>query len=100
MSSGHALPLRMYFAVFGTLLFLTWFTWWIATVDLGGWNTAIALSVAMTKVVLVVLYFMHVKYSSKLVWVFAAAGAYWLTIFFVFLMSDYLTRNPVTGWGA
>ena len=56
------------------------------------------MSIAATKVVIVVLYFMHVKYSSRLVWIFAAAGVYWLVIFFGFLMTDYFTRIPVGGW--
>ncbi len=95
----HVTPLRVYFTVFALLLGLTFLTWWVATIDLGAWNTTIAISVAMTKVMLVVLWFMHVKYSNKLIWFFAAAGVYWLVLLFGFVMTDYLTRLPVTGWG-
>jgi cytochrome c oxidase subunit 4 len=100
MSSGHVLPLKVYLAVFGALMGLTAITTAVAYVDLGAANTAIALAIAGFKVVLVVLYFMHVRYSSRLVWVFALASAYWLLILFGFLMTDYVTRTPVPGWGA
>ena len=96
--SGHVLPLRTYFAVFIGLLVLTAVTTGVSYLDFGAWNVVVALSIAMLKVVLVVLYFMHVKYSSKLVWVAAVAGLYWLLILFGFLMCDYVTRNPVHGW--
>jgi len=96
--SGHVIPARVYYGVFGALLALTAITTWIAYQDLGAWNTPIALAIAGFKVVLVVLYFMHVRYSPKLIWVAVVASAYWLLIFFGFLMADYLTRRPVAGW--
>ena len=94
----HILPIKTYFKVFGALLGLTGLTTWIAYQDLGFLNTPVALGIASLKVVVVILYFMHVKYSSKLVWVAAVAGLYWLLILFGFLMCDYVTRNPVHGW--
>jgi len=98
--SGHVLPLRVYYSVFGALLVLTAVTTWIAYLDLGAWNTPIALAIAGFKVVLVVLYFMHVRYSGKLIWVAVVASAYWLLILFGFLMADYVTRQPIDGWTA
>lgn len=96
---GHVLPLRVYFGVFLALLAGTALTTWVATVDLGRLSDAVALAIAGTKAALVILYFMHVRYSSKLIWVFAASGFVWLVLFFVLILADYDTRLPVQGWG-
>ena len=95
---GHVLPLRVYFAEFLALLGGTALTAWVATVDLGRMNDLVALSIAGTKAVLVILYFMHVRYASRLIWIFALAGFVWLVLFFVLILADYETRLPVTGW--
>jgi cytochrome c oxidase subunit 4 len=95
---GHVLPLRVYFAVFLALLAGTALTTWVATVDLGPLNNAVALSIAGTKAALVILYFMHVRYQTKLIWIFSLAGFVWLVIFFVLILADYETRLPVAGW--
>jgi cytochrome c oxidase subunit 4 len=58
-----------------------------------GWNTAIAMLIAVVKGILIVLFFMHVKYGSKLTWVFASAGFIWLVIMFVLTFTDYATRT-------
>jgi len=63
-----------------------------ASVDLGHWNVPIALVIASIKAVLIVLFFMHVRYGSPLLKLFAAGGFFWLLIMFVFLASDVLTR--------
>lgn len=91
----HVLPLRVYIAVFLALLAGTALTAWVATVDLGRLNDAVALAIAGTKAALVILYFMHVRYSSRLIWTFALAGFAWLLLFFVLIMADYETRLPV-----
>lgn len=95
---GHVLPLRVYFGVFLALLAGTALTSWVATIDLGHLNDAVALSIAGTKAALVILFFMHVRYSTKLVWVFSIAGFVWLVLFFVLILADYETRVPVRGW--
>lgn len=95
----HVLPLRVYLGVFLALLAGTALTTWVATVDLGRLNDAVALAIAGTKAALVILYFMHVRYSSKLIWAFALAGFVWLVLFFVLILADYETRIPVQGWG-
>lgn len=59
-----------------------------------GANTVVALTIAVAKATLVVLYFMHVRYSTRLIWVVVVAGFFWLGILFVLTMSDYLSR----GW--
>ena len=96
---AHVLPLRVYFAVFLALLAGTLLTTWVATHDLGRLNDALALAIAGAKAALVILYFMHVRYQTRLVWVFALAGFVWLVLFFILILADYETRLPVPGWG-
>ena len=93
--SAHVVPRKTYFLIFGGLMVLTGLTVWVATFDLGRWNAIAALSIAVVKATLVVLYFMHVRYSSKLTWVFVCAGVIWLIILFGFTLSDFLTRTWV-----
>jgi cytochrome c oxidase subunit 4 len=94
----HVLPLRVYLAVFIALLAGTALTTWVATLDLGLLNNAMALAIAGTKAALVILYFMHVRYSSRLIWIFSVAGFLWLLLFIVLIMADYDMRVPVQGW--
>ncbi len=95
----HVASLKAYYLVFGALLLLTIITvaaasWDLgALLDLGAWvNTAVAVSIAVSKATLVVLYFMHVRYSSQLTKVFVVAGFFWLAILIGLTMSDFLTR--------
>ena len=92
--SEHVVSRKVYFVIFGALMVGTALTVWVANFDLGTWNAVVALSIAVFKATLVVLYFMHVRYSSKLTWVFVCAGVIWLMILFAFTLSDFLTR----GW--
>ena len=92
--SEHVVSRKVYFVIFGALMVGTALTVWVANFDLGTWNAVVALSIAVFKATLVVLYFMHVRYSSKLTWVFVGAGVIWLIILFAFTLSDFLTR----GW--
>ncbi len=92
--SEHIVSKKIYFVIFGALMVGTLLTVVAARIDLGSqWNTVVALTIAVTKATLVVLYFMHVRYSSRLTWVVVAAGFFWLGIMFVFTLSDYLTRT-------
>lgn len=93
--SEHVVSLKTYFIIFGALLVLTGATVWVAYFDLGQLNVIAALSIAVLKATLVVLYFMHLRYSSKLTWVFVGAGFFWLAILVAFTLSDYATRNWV-----
>lgn len=92
--SEHVVSRKTYFIIFIALLVLTAATVWVAYFDLGRLNVIVALSIAVLKATLVVLYFMHVRYSSKLTWVFVGAGFFWLAILVAFTLSDYATR----GW--
>lgn len=93
----HIVPLVYYFGVFGVLVVGTILTYFVALVDLDsifpGANTLVALLIAFFKMTCVVLIFMHVRWSSKLIWLTAIAGFFWLAIMFAFTMQDYLTRS-------
>jgi len=73
---------------------LTAVTVWVANFDLGRWNAVAALTIAVVKGTLVVLYFMHVRYSSRLTWVFVSSGLIWLIVLIALTLGDYMTR----GW--
>lgn len=94
----HVLPVRTYVGIFIALLVLTAVTIAVAYVDLGPLNVVVMLLIAATKATLVVLWFMHVRFEGRLVWISAAAGFAWLGIMIAFTLSDYLTRETVTGW--
>ena len=88
----HITPLPVYFAVFAALSIGTLLTWCASTINLGWANTPIALVIATIKAVLVILFFMHLKYSTRLTWVVVIAAFLWLAMLFVLTFSDYLTR--------
>ena len=92
--ADHIVPKRTYYAIFAILMLCTLATVLIAFVDLGPFNTVAALTIAVFKAVLVILFFMHVKYSTRLTWAVVAGSIFWLGILLVLTMSDYLTR----GW--
>jgi len=100
MTHAHPSP-KLYFLVFATLIVLTGVTVWVAYLDLGPLNTIAALTIACSKTLLVILYFMHVRYNSRLTWAFASVGFFWLAILIAFTMSDVRTRNwlaTTSGW--
>jgi cytochrome c oxidase subunit 4 len=86
--------LRTYYLVYAALLVLLLATVGVGMLHLGSFGLLVALTIAFVKAILVVLYFMHLRESTKLTWTFAAAGFVWLLILMVLMMSDYLTR----GW--
>ena len=90
----HVTPLTTYLLVFAALAGGTLLTWWVSTIDLGAWNTPIALLIATIKAVLVILFFMHVIHSTRLTWVVVIGAFLWLGVLFVLTFADYLTR----GW--
>jgi cytochrome c oxidase subunit 4 len=98
---GHIVPLSVYFAVFGALMVLTATTVGVAYVDLGAFNLAVALATAITKATLVILFFMHVKYSGHMVKVYVVAGVLFVIIMIGITLSDYMTRGWIAiprGW--
>ena len=93
-ASTHVLPLSIYFGVFFALLVLTGTTVAVAFIDLGPLNNVVAMAVAVLKATLVILFFMHVKYSSRLIGVVVASGVFWLAIMVGLTFVDYASR----GW--
>ena len=93
--SEHIVSVRVYITIFLALLVGTFLTVVAAFYDFGTgpFNTIIALTIATAKATLVVLYFMHVRYSSRLIWVIVAAALFWMAILFALTFSDYWSRH-------
>jgi cytochrome c oxidase subunit IV len=96
--TGHVVPIVVYAAVFITLLVLTGLTVLAARYDLGEWSTIVAVGIAIVKATLVVLYFMHLRYSGRVTWVVVITGFFWLGIFLVLTLSDYFSRTWIPGF--
>ena len=92
----HIVSRTVYFVIFGALIVMTIVTYLAAQVDFhsDAINTVVALTIAVTKATLVILYFMHVRYSPRLTWVVVTAGFFWLAIMIVLTLADYMTRQP------
>jgi cytochrome c oxidase subunit 4 len=90
--SEHIVPTRVYYLVFTALMVGTYLTVQAAFIDLGAFNTVVALAIACAKATLVVLYFMHVKYSTRLTWAVVVGSVFWLGILLALTFGDYLTR--------
>ncbi len=91
--SEHIVSRKIYFMVFGALMVLTALTVAAANFDFGALNDLIAMTIAVTKALLVILFFMHVRYGSRLTMLVVAAGFFWLGIMIVLTLSDYLSRG-------
>ena len=92
--SEHIVPRSTYFLVFGALIVLTAVTVIAANFDFGAMNDVVAMTIAVTKMMLVLLFFMHVRYSSRLIWVIVASMFFWLIILLALTLTDYTSR----GW--
>jgi cytochrome c oxidase subunit 4 len=95
--SGHVAPKSLYYAVFSALIVGTGLTVAAAFVDMGAMNNVIMLTIACVKAALVVLFFMHVRWGTRLTWVVVASGFFWLLIMFGLTMTDYISRGWVEG---
>ena len=91
--SGHISPVRLYVLIFLTLMVLTAVTVAVAYVNLGELNKVVALGIATFKATLVVLYFMHVKYSSRLTKLVVVSGFFFLIVLLGLTMADYASRE-------
>src|SRR5262249_14750556 len=92
--SGHVAPVRLYLTIFAALMVLTSVTIGVAFINLGPFNFPVALGIAITKATLVILYFMHVKESSRLTKLIIGTGFFFLIILFSLTLTDYISR----GW--
>ncbi len=91
-SHSHPTP-GLYVLIVLALFVGTCLTWGIAFIDLGIWNPVVALTIAVVKALLVILFFMHVYYSNRLTKLTVAAGFFWLLIMISMSLSDYMTRT-------
>jgi cytochrome c oxidase subunit IV len=91
--SGHVSPKSLYYSIFGALMVLTAVTVFAAYVNLGNLNAPVALAIATFKATLVVLFFMHVKYSSRLTKLVVATSLFFLAILLGEMMMDYASRG-------
>lgn len=98
-TSDHIVPVKTYVAIFVTLLVMTFVTVQVAYVDLDrilpNLNIVAALAIAVFKAVLVILFFMHVKYSPRLTWLVVGASFVWLGILVAITLADYTTRGAL-----
>ena len=97
--SEHVVPIKTYLLVFLALMAGTAITVWVSFVDLtwfSGANVAVALVIASIKATLVILFFMHARYSSRLTWAVVIAGFFWLGLLLFGVMNDYAFRGWLT----
>ena len=94
--SEHIVQKKTYFAIFFTLMALTVTTVWVATIDLGPLNVVAALVIAACKATLVLLFFMHVRTSPRIIALCIFAGLLWFALLIGLTLTDYLTRSWVS----
>jgi cytochrome c oxidase subunit 4 len=92
--SEHVTSRKVYFAVFAALLIFTYATVAVSKIDLGRFNTIAALAIAVSKAILVVLFFMHIRYSTRLTKLVVVGGFLWLALLIGLTMADISSR----GW--
>jgi cytochrome c oxidase subunit 4 len=90
--TSHIAPVKLYLTVFVALLVLLAVTVVANYVPLGRFNVVVAMLIAVAKMFLVMLFFMHVRYSGRLIWIYVGVGFFWLAILLTLTMSDFLTR--------
>jgi len=95
--SSHVSGKAAYIAIFAALMVFTAITVGVAFINLGVFNFPVAISIAIVKATLVILFFMHVKYSSRLTKLIIGAGFFFLLVLFALTLTDYVTRGWMTG---
>ena len=90
---GHVVSKKVYFLIFATLLVLTGVTTGVAFVDLGPWNTIVALIIACCKATLVILFFMHLRWSPRLMRIVVLSAILWLAILISLTTTDFFSRD-------
>lgn len=92
-SKHHIVQPSMYAAILGALLVFTVLTYYVAFIDLGVLSNFVAMGIAVTKGSLVVLFFMHIFYSTRLLWVVVVGSFGWLALMLILTLGDYVTRH-------
>jgi cytochrome c oxidase subunit 4 len=93
IAAHHGPSRATYLVIFVLLMAFLALTVWVAYLDLGFWNTPLALAIAFSKAILVILYFMHARYTGPLVRLVAVGAFVWLAVLIGQTLSDYLTRS-------
>lgn len=93
--SEHSTSRAVYFLTFGALMVLTALTVIVANFDLGWANDVVAMAIAVTKALLVLWFFMHLRYSTRVTVLTAVAGFFWLAILIFLTLNDYFTRESL-----
>jgi cytochrome c oxidase subunit 4 len=94
----HSIPsVRTYVIIWLILTIMTFVTYYVAQIELGGWNIVVALVIAFFKMMLVILFFMNVKAENPLTKLFAGAGFFWMVILLALTLSDYFSRTWMPG---
>ena len=89
----HIVSPTTYAAILGALLVFTVLTYYVAFIDLGIASNFVAMGIAVTKATLVVLFFMHIFYSTRLLWVVVVGSLGWLALMLLITLGDYVTRH-------
>lgn len=99
MNSEPMVSPKTFFVVYAALLGLLLLTYIVSLFNLGFWGVALAVGIAACKALLIILYFMHVKVSTHIIWIAAGAGFLWLAIMIGLTLNDYLSRSwiPLPG---
>jgi len=95
--SGKLVPIRTYVGVYAVLMLLLIATTLLDYLNLGVFNAVIALTIAVIKMALVMLFFMHVRYMNRHNWLYVGAGLFWLSILLALTLGDYFTRVFLPG---
>lgn len=96
--NAHTVSRSLLLRIWLALLALLGLTYGLAQLNLGHFNAAAAFTIALLKMLLVILFFMHVKYKPPLTWIFVAAGFIWFLIMVDLTLSDYMSRGAVRGY--
>jgi len=94
----HTVSRKLLLGIWLALMALLGLTFGLAQLDLGHFNAPAAMTIAVIKMLMVILFFMHVRYKPPLTWIFVAAGFIWLLIMIDLTLSDYLSRGAVPGY--
>ena len=86
-------PVKTYIFIFAGLIGLTLLTTGVAFIDLGPFNTVVALAIAFSKMLLVIFFFMHLRHSGGLVKIVLLAGFFWLALLIALTTTDYRSRT-------
>ncbi|MCB0207825.1 MAG: cytochrome C oxidase subunit IV family protein [Anaerolineae bacterium] len=93
----HITPVSTYLMVFAGLMVLLALTLYVGYTDFGTFNKTVTLIVAITKASLIMYFFMHLRHSSGLVWVFGLLGFFFFIILLLIGMGDYAARGTIQG---